>query len=92
MIAWGQSTKVNEQISYCMDRVSFCSIYVIQQDTQYLMINFIHNIQWLNMFWTSVVHLHERSYALCCSLVCLDMSCCCEGEGRTAQQFFLHPH
>ena len=30
---------------YCMDRVSFCNIYVIQQDTQYMMINFIHNIQ-----------------------------------------------
>ena len=33
-------------IWYCMDReVSFCNIYVIQQDTQYLMINFIRNIQ-----------------------------------------------
>ena len=32
-------------ISYCMDRVSFCNIYVIQQDTKYLMINFMHNIQ-----------------------------------------------
>ena len=31
-------------IWYCMDRVSFCNISVIQQDTQYLMINFIHNI------------------------------------------------
>ena len=32
-------------IWYCMDRVLFCNIYVIQQETQYLMINFIHNIQ-----------------------------------------------
>ena len=39
-----------------MDRVSFCNIYVIQRDTQYLMINFIHNIQQLNMFRTSIVH------------------------------------
>jgi hypothetical protein len=30
---------------YFMDRVSFCNVSVIQQDTQYLMINFIHNIQ-----------------------------------------------
>ena len=30
---------------YCTDYVSFCNIYVIQQDTQDLMINFIHNIQ-----------------------------------------------
>ena len=44
----------------------------IQRDAQYLMINFIHNIQYLNMFRTSVVHLQERSYAVCCNLVCLD--------------------
>ena len=55
-----------------MDRVSFCNISVIQQDTQYLLINFIHNIQSLNMFRTSIVHLQERSYAVCCNLVCLD--------------------
>ena len=67
-----------------MDRVSFCNIYVIQQDTQYLMINFIRNIQQLDMFRTSVVHLQERSYAVCCNLVCLDTSCWYEGEGRTA--------
>ena len=48
------------------------SIYVIQQDTQYLMINFIPNIQELNMFRTPLVHLQERSYAVCCDLVCLD--------------------
>ena len=24
------------------------------------------------MFWTSIVHLQERSYAVCCNLVCLD--------------------
>ena len=40
-------------------------IHVIKQDTQYLMINFIHNIQELSMFWTSIVHLQERSYAAC---------------------------
>ena len=74
-----------------MDRVSFCNVYVIQQDTQYLMINFFHNIQWLNMFRASVVHLQESSYAVCCNLVCLDTFCCYEGEGRTAGQFFLHP-
>ena len=55
-----------------MDRVSFCNIPVIQQDTQYLMINLIHNIQQLNMFRTSIVHLQERSYAVCCNFVCLD--------------------
>ena len=27
------------------------------------------------MFRTSVVHLQERSYAVCCNLVCLDTSC-----------------
>jgi hypothetical protein len=36
------------------------------------------------MFRTSVVHLQERSCAVCCNLVCLDTSCCYEGEGRTA--------
>ena len=36
------------------------------------------------MFRPSVVHLQERSYAACCNLVCLDTSCCYEGEGRTA--------
>ena len=42
------------------------------------------------MFRTSVVHLQERSYAVCCNLVCLDTSCCYEGEGRTGcHQFFL---
>ena len=65
-----------------MDRVSFCNISVIQQGKQYLMINFIHNIQQLNTFQTSIVHLHERSYAVCCDLVCVDTSCCYEGEGR----------
>ena len=47
-------------------------VSVIQQDTQYLMINFIHNIWRLDMFRTSTVHLRERSYAVCCNLVCLD--------------------
>ena len=32
-------------IWYGMDCVIFWNISVIQQDTQYLMINFIHNIQ-----------------------------------------------
>ena len=40
------------------------------------------------MFRTSVVHLQERSYAVCCDLVCLDTSCCYEGEGRTALQIY----
>ena len=35
------------------------------------------------MFRTSIVHIQERSYAVCCNLVCLDTSCC-KGEGRTA--------
>ena len=52
---------------------TFCNVYVIQQDTQYLMIKFIHNIQQLNMFRTSIVHLQERPYAVRCNLVCL---CC----------------
>ena len=30
------------------------------------------------MFRTSIVHLQERSYAVCCNLVCLDTSCCYE--------------
>ena len=49
-----------------MDRVSSCNIYVIQQDTQYLMINFIHNTWWLDMFRTSMVHPQERFQAVCC--------------------------
>ena len=49
-----------------MDRVSFFNIYVIQQDTQYFMINFIN----INIFRTSIVHLQERCYAVCCNLVC----------------------
>ena len=75
--------KLNRPTGYCMDRASFCNISVIQQDTHYLMINFIRNIQYLNMFRTSIFHLQERSYAVCCNLVCLDTSCCYEGEGRT---------
>ena len=35
------------------------------------------------MFRTSVVHLQERSYAVCCNLVCLDSY---EGERRNALQ------
>ena len=36
------------------------------------------------MFRTSIINLQERFYAVCCNLVCLDTSCCYEGEGRTA--------
>ena len=36
------------------------------------------------MFRISIFHLQERSYAVCCNLVCLDTSCCYEGEGITA--------
>ena len=36
------------------------------------------------MFRTQIVHLQERSYAVCFSLVCLDMSCCYEDEGRAS--------
>ena len=49
-----------------MDRVSSCNIYVIQQDTQCFMIKFIHNIWWLDMFRTSIVHPQERFQAVCC--------------------------
>ena len=49
-----------------MDRVSSCYIYVVQQDTQCFMIEFIHNTWWLDMFRTSVVHAQERLQAVCC--------------------------
>ena len=39
----------------CMDRVSSCNIYVIQQDTQCFMFEFIHNTWWLDMFRTSIM-------------------------------------
>ena len=42
------------------------------------------------MFRTSIVHLQERSYAVCCSLVCIDRSCCYEGEGRTVMNKINH--
>ena len=42
------------------------------------------------MFRTSIVHLQERSYAVCCNLVCLDTSYCYEGEGRTAVSMSAH--
>ena len=51
---------------YCMDRVSSCNIYVIQQDTQCFMIEFIHNTWWLDTFRTSMVHLQERLQDVCC--------------------------
>ena len=49
-----------------MDRVSFCNIYVNQQDTQCFMIEFIHNTWWLDMFRTSMIHLQERLQAVYC--------------------------
>ena len=59
----------------------------------------MHRIWWLILFITfssstcfglPIVHLQERSYAVCCNLVCLDTSCCYEGEGRT-DQFSMRP-
>ena len=44
------------------------------------------------MFRTSIVHLQERSYAVCCDLICLDTSCCYEGEGRTAHKSWQLNH
>ena len=41
-------------------------IYVIQQDTQCLVIEFIHNTLWLDMIRTSMVHPQERLQAVCC--------------------------
>ena len=49
-----------------MDRVSSCNIYVVQQDTQCFMIEFIHNTWWLDMFRTSMAHPQERLQAVCC--------------------------
>ena len=49
---------------YCMDSVSSCNIYVIQQDTQCFMIEFIHNTWWLDMFRTSIVRLQESVQAV----------------------------
>ena len=51
---------------YCMDRASSCNIYVIQQDTQCFMIEFIHNNWWLDMFRTSVFHPQKCLQAVCC--------------------------
>ena len=48
-----------------MDCVSPCNIYVVQQDTQCFMIEFIHNIWWLDMFRTSMVHPQKRLQAVC---------------------------
>ena len=80
---------VNTKKTNALGRATLkCTISVIQQDTQYVMINFIHNIQYLDTFRASIVHLQERSYAVRCNLVCLDTSCCYEGEGRTASSYF----
>ena len=46
------------------------NIYVIQQDKQCFMIEFIRNTWWRDMFRTSMVHLHERLQADVASLVC----------------------
>ena len=43
------------------------------------------------MFRTSIVHLQERSYAVCCNLVCLDTFCCYGGEGRIASSSSFTP-
>ena len=42
------------------------NIYVNQPDTHCFMIEFIHNIWWLDMFQTSMVHPQERLQAVCC--------------------------
>ena len=42
------------------------NLHVIQQDKQCFMIEFIHNIWWLEMFRTSIIHLQERFQAVCC--------------------------
>ena len=42
------------------------NIYVIQQDTQCFMIEFIHNTWWFDMFRTSMVHPQERLEVVCC--------------------------
>ena len=49
-----------------MDRVSSCNIYVIQQDTQCFMNEFIHDTWWLDTLRTSIVHPQERLQAVCC--------------------------
>ena len=49
-----------------MDRISSCNIYVNQPDTQCFMIEFIHNVWWLDMFRTSLIQLQERLQAVCC--------------------------
>ena len=41
-------------------------IYVIQQDTQCFMIEFIPNTWWLDMFRTSMFNPQERLQAVCC--------------------------
>ena len=60
------TTKIYGVTWYCMERVSPCNIYVIQQDTQCFIIDFIHNTWWLDMFRTSMVHPQEHLKAVCC--------------------------
>ena len=72
-----------------------CDIYVTQPDTECFVIKFIHNIWWLDMFRTSMVHPQERFtgymlqiwYVVICVL--LDTSRCYVVVGRTA--FFIVP-
>ena len=52
--------------------LSTCNIYVNQPDTQCFMIEFIHNIWWLDMFRNSMVHPQERLQAA-------PNGKCCEG-------------
>ena len=42
------------------------NVFVNQPDTQCFMIEFIHNIWWLDMFRTSMFHPQERLQAVCC--------------------------
>ena len=45
-------------------KVRYPNMYVIQQETQWFMIEFIHNTWWLDMFRTSVVHPQGRLQAV----------------------------
>ena len=44
-------------------------IYISNPTRHTIFDDFIQNIQQLNMFRTSIVHLQEHSYAVCCDLV-----------------------
>ena len=49
-----------------MDGVSSCNIYVNQRDAQRFVIEFIHNVWWLDMFRTYIDHPKERLQAVYC--------------------------